>query len=318
MKFRISRIAVALALLALTGMSLMAAPVPASAQSPKQVYAFYFPWWTNDSWGDGRLIDRPANQYDSRDGGAVGRQVGEAMGAGIDGFIVDWYGPQENNLTSQVFNMLLDIAGGAGFKAAAAVDLNGPYANSPDQVLETMNYVVNDRANHPAYLRFNGKPVIYFWNQNKFSVADWKNIRNQVDPNHNTIWVMEGTSTGYLGVFDSLYLFNVAWAGNPGATARQWKNTALRGGGGYYTPTVLPGWDESRMTGRSNPSAIVDRAGGAYLTKSWNGAVSANTTTILITSWNEYFENSYIEPSQSYGTQSLDVLRPLIAAWKAS
>jgi N-acetylmuramoyl-L-alanine amidase len=38
---------------------------------------------------------------------------------------------------------------------------------------------------------------------------------------------------------------------------------------------------------------------------------------ILIVSWNEFMENSHIEPSQLYGTQSLDVLRPLIAAWKA-
>ena len=33
-------------------------------------------------------------------------------------------------------------------------------------------------------------------------------------------------------------------------------------------------------------------------------------------SWNEYLENSHIEPSQAYGTQSLDTLRPLVAAWK--
>src|SRR5690606_14620627 len=39
---------------------------------------------------------------------------------------------------------------------------------------------------------------------------------------------------------------------------------------------------------------------------------------ILIVSWHEFMETSHIEPSQNFGTQSLDVLRPLIAQWKAT
>ena len=38
---------------------------------------------------------------------------------------------------------------------------------------------------------------------------------------------------------------------------------------------------------------------------------------ILVVSWNEYLENSHIEPSQQYGTQALDTLRPLISSWKS-
>ena len=53
-------------------------------------------------------------------------------------------------------------------------------------------------------------------------MADWQNIRAQVDPNRNTIWVAEGTNIGYLSVFDGLYLFNTAWAANPGSVATQW------------------------------------------------------------------------------------------------
>ncbi|KXK21204.1 MAG: putative glycosyltransferase, partial [Chloroflexi bacterium OLB15] len=58
------------------------------------------------------------------------------------------------------------------------------------------------------------------------------------------------------------------------------------------------------------------RNNGQFLTNSWNGAVSSGANAILIVSWNEYIENSHIEPSQVYGTQSLDVLRPLVAAWE--
>lgn len=310
-----------LKLFRITGLSLLIALAvvlqPASAQTGRQVYAFYFGWWTGESWGDGRLIDRPAAQYDSRDSGAIGRQIDEARGAGIDAFIMSWFGPKNDNLTHQVFNMLLDQASARGFKAAASVDMFEPgYNATVDEVLGTLNYLINDRANHPAYLRYDGKPVIYFWNQSRFSTSDWSNIRNQVDPNRSTIWVMEGTDTSYLSVFDGLYLFNTAWSGNPAATASQWMGATQAAGGWFYTPTVLPGWDESLMAGRANPTSPQDRSGGEFLTNSWNGAASSGAGVILIVSWNEYFENSHIEPSQTFGTLALDTLRPLIAAWK--
>jgi hypothetical protein len=248
----------------------------------------------------------------------VGRQIDEAKGAGIDAFIMSWYGPKNGNLTHQVFNMLLDQAGARGFRAAAAVDMFDPaYNGNTGEVLDSLRYLIGDRANHGAYLRYAGKPVIYFWNQGRFSVADWVNIRSQVDPDRNTIWVMEGTNTSYLQVFDGLYLFNTAWSSNPAGTAAAWFANTRAAGGWFYTPTVLPGWDESAMTGRPNPTSNRDRNNGQFLTNSWNGAAASGAGAILIVSWNEYFENSHIEPSQQFGGQALDILRPLIANWKA-
>lgn len=292
--------------------------LPISAQEPRQVWAYYFGWYTGDSWGDGRLQDRPANPYDSRDGGAIARQISEAQSAGIDAFIAAWYGPANGNLTSQTFNALLDIAAGMSFRAGVSVDLGDPgYNATVGDTIGTLQYLIGDRVNHPAYLRYNGKPVIYFWNQSRFSVSDWQAIRDQVDPGHNTIWVAEGTNTAYLSVFDGLYLFNTAWASSPASTANQWARRVQQAGGTFYTPTVHPGWDESALAaGRPNPTSPRARNNGQFLTNSWNGAVSSGANAILIVSWNEYIENSHIEPSQVYGTQSLDVLRPLVAAWK--
>ena len=299
----------------LLGLLVALSALPAAAQEPRQVWAYYFGWWTGESWNDGRLIDRPLNPYDSRDGGAVGRQIDEARSAGIDAFIMSWYGP--GNWVHDVFNMLLDQAAGRGFRAGVSVDMGAEFLTNTGDVVNALNTILGDRANHPAYLRFNGKPVIYFWNQGRFSNADWQAIRNQVDPGRNSIWVAEGTNTGWLNVFDGLYLFNTAWAGNPGSVAASWKNRVAAAGGTFFTPTVLPGWDESALAaGRPNPTSPRARNNGQFLTNSWNGAASSGANPILVVSWNEYLENSHIEPSQAYGTQSLDVLRPLIAAWE--
>lgn len=294
-------------------------PGTTSAQTERrQVYAYYFGWWGDNSWDDGRMIDRPTTSYSSFDAGALGRHIDQAKGAGIDAFVMSWFGPKNNNMTHTVFNTLLDQAAARGFKIGAAVDLvDATYHSTGPEIVESLRYLINDRANHPAYLRYAGKPVIYFYYQARFSVADWANIRAQVDPNRQTIWVAEGTNTAFMPVFDGLYLFNTAWAGDPAAVASQWFAATRGAGGWFYTPTVLPGWDESRMAGRTNPTAPQDRAGGQFLQTSWNGAAASGAGVILIVSWNEYFENSHIEPSQLHGTQALDTLRPLIANWKA-
>lgn len=90
------------------------------------------------------------------------------------------------------------------------------------------------------------------------------------------------------------------------AAAQQYMNATVNAGGSFYTPTVLPGWNESAVAGRENPTSPQDRAGGAFLTNSWNGAASSGAGAILIVSWNEYLENSHIEPSQNFGTLALD------------
>lgn len=316
MKLSIRFIVVLLAVLLVMGQT---DTQPVEAQDGRQVWVYYFGWHTGDSWNDGRLIDHPAaGNYSSQDGGTIDRQISEAQSAGIDAFIMSWFGPKNGNLTNNVLNMLLDTSASKGFHAAASVDMSqGDFNATTGEVLESLTYLVNDRVNHPGYLRYNGKPVIYFWNQGRFSAGEWRDIRNQVDPNHNTLWIAEGTSTALLPIFDGLYLFNTAWAGNPGSIASQYRNRVLSAGGVLYTPTVLPGWDESRIGGRDNATSPRDRDNGDFLRRSWNGAVGSGADVILIVSWNEYLENSHIEPSQTYSSQSLDALRQLVVAWES-
>jgi hypothetical protein len=288
-----------------------------SSQPLRQVYAYYFGWHTPDSWKDGRLIDRPQTLYNSQDPATLDKHIDQAKQTGIDAFVMSWFGPKNNNMTHTVFNMLLDRAAAKGFYAGAAMDMvDGGYNATVDEVVQSMRYLLTDRANHPAYLKFQDKPIIYFWNQGRFTVEQWAQIRVQVDPNRSSVWVMEGVDLKYLSVFEGLYLFNVAWSGNFQATATQWGSKMRAAGGWFYTPTVMPGWDESRFPERTNPTPPKARLGGAFLSNSWKGAVGSGAGIVIIVSWNEFLENSYIEPSQMYGTQALDTLQPLIAEWK--
>ena len=301
----------------------------AQAQSGRQVWAFYMGFWVGEaSWqsqGD-VLTDRPAiGNYDSRDGGVAATHIDQAKSAGIDAFVVSWYGVEDGAVTTAVLNNMLDRAAERGFMVGAVVDIfSSQFNRSPDGLINSLNYLVYDRANHPAYLRYNGKPVIMFAFQNRagFSSQQWQQIRNAVDPNRNTLWIAEGVDGCclYGGAMDGMYAFNIAWANGASSRYVRERNAVRNRGGSLYVATVHPGWDEqliARREGRPNPTSPRDRAGGRFLANSFAGAASAGVDVILIGTWNEFIENSHIEPSVNFGSQSLAVLRPLSADWKA-
>lgn len=324
MKRRFSLLALLVAVVSLFSVAIV------NSQSNRQVWAFYMGFWVGgDSWNwqADVMDDYPAiGPYDSRDPGVGGTQIDQAKSAGIDAFVVSWYGIQDGGTTTPVLNNLLDRAEERGFQVGAALDIfSDQFLRDRQSIIDSLNWLIYQRAGHPAYLRVDGKPVITFVFQGRagFSAEEWQSIRNQVDPDRNTIWIAEGTSGCciYGGAMDGMYAFNLAWANGSSGRYSSERRSALNAGGSLYVPMVHPGWDETKIAareGRGNPTSVRNRNNGQFLANSFNGAVASGADIIMIGTWNEFVENSHIEPSQLYGTQSLDTLRPLVANWKGS
>jgi hypothetical protein len=68
--------------------------------------------------------------------------------------------------------------------------------------------------------------------------------------------------------------------------------------------TVSPGYDDTNLRGDLN--AVVPRgpAGERYIA-TWDSAIAAQPDWVLITSWNEWFEGTHIEPSVGNGDLAL-------------
>jgi len=303
--------------------------VSVQAQGERQVWAFYMGFWVGpDSWNQQAdvLTDYPSiGLYDSKNGGVVATQMQQARSAGIDAFVVSWFGLEDGWTTTAALNTMMDVAGSQGFRIGAVVDMFDPnYNRNKDQLIESLKWLVNGHATNPSYLRYNGKPVIMFAFQGRagFNNAEWQDIRNQVDPNRSTLWIAEGINGCclYGGAMDGMYAFNLAWAnGNSGRYAAERGNVFAQGGT-VYASTIHPGWDEDLIAAREsrdNPTSPRERAEGQFLANSFQGAALAGSDIILVVSWNEFIENSHIEPSQLHGTQALDTLRPLVQQWKA-
>ena len=98
----------------------------------------------------------------------------------------------ENNQTETNFRALLDEAAARGFRIAVDVEVTGPFFGGPGDVQAALAALLATHAQHPAYLRSDGKPVIFFWRQQRFNTGTWQAIRDAVDPGHNSLWIEEG------------------------------------------------------------------------------------------------------------------------------
>jgi len=307
--FRIVSLGCLLALCA----SLFTSIRPAMAASSPPVLAMYYAWYDNNTWGSGKLSDQPAVPYVSADRSTIDRQVTEAQSAGIDGFELDWWGP--GNPTDTNLQTLLSVAGQHGFKVTVDFDLNSPFIHNPGDVTNNLEYLKRYFSD-PAWFQYGGKPVVVFYGIRAYDLGTWGAIRAQADPNHAAEWIGEGDIFSYLNVFDGIHPYSIAWSPDPASQLASYASRTRAFPGKLWMATVMPGYDDTRL-GRTNGFSV-NRQGGAYYSRVWQGAIATHPEIISITSWNEWLEGSQIEPSKSYGNLYLQLTRQYSDQFKSS
>ena len=282
--------------------------VHAQSSSDPLVLAFYYTWFDENTWTYDKLSDLPAQPYASRDRGVMGRQIDQAKGAGIDAFLVAWYGPGGGNQTETNLTAMLDEAQARNFKIGILFETDSPFLGG--DITGALQHALSVHANHPAFLRVDGRPVIFFWHPTNYGIDFWRNVRSQVDPNYSSIWISEGVDTSYLSVFDGHHLYSNTW--NPPADLSYTDGKFARlvdgarqqtGAYKFWVATVMPGYNDVRI--RPGYGFAQDRQGGAYYQQSWQAAIASHPNWIVITSFNEWPEGTYIEPSATFGDQYL-------------
>jgi hypothetical protein len=114
--------------------------------------------------------------YSSADAAQIQRQIADMISRGIDGVVVDWYGP--NNAVDQATKAVMHEAEKhAGFTFAIMIDA-GAMGNacsgcsSQDALTQLLQYVEKTYFGSPAYFTIQGQPVIT--NFNVDGSVDWQ------------------------------------------------------------------------------------------------------------------------------------------------
>lgn len=292
----------------------------AQSASDPLVLAFYYAWFDMNTWNQGLAADLPAQPYASTDRAVMGRQIDEAQRAGIDGFVVAWYGPGGGNQTESNLAALLEEAAARNFRVGILFEGDSPFMPTVGDSTAAMQHAMNVHANHPAYLRVDGHPVFFFWRTQRYDVGTWQAIRNAADPDHNAIWIADGVDTSYLSLFDGHHLYSNTWSPPADLTATNQKfanqvHSARQNTGApkLWVATAMPGYNDILARG----GFAQDREGGGYYGRSWAAAIASNPNWVVITSYNEWLEGSQIEPSQAWGNTFMDLTATYSSQFKS-
>ena len=285
---------------------------PADLSGPT-VLAYYYAWWDPGTFS--HTLFQPPQPYNSDDTGTMQRHIAEAKSAGIDGFVVSWYG--NGDRTDDNFSKLLDLGQGGGF--SATIDFETTHFWGADDVAAQLHAFYDKHINHPALVRYQGRPVIFFWAVSTFDNGTWSAIRSQVDPNHNAVWIADGDNLNVLrgDAWDGISPYAIAWSADPASQLPRWANVARSiAPDKLWNPVVSPGCDDSAARA---PTCVRDRSGGAYYQATWDGALASSPSwAVVVSTFNEWMESTQIEPAVQFGDQYLQITRHNADLFKAS
>jgi hypothetical protein len=278
-----------------------------AAESPIPVLAYYYIWFDTKSW-DRAKSDYPLlGRYNSDDVDVMRQHVQWAKAAGIDGFIVSWKSTDKLNPRLE---KLIQVADEENFKLAIIYQGLDFERNPvpPEQVARDLDFFIDHYADDPAFQIFE-KPLVIWSGTWEFARDEVQNVtlgrRDDL-----LILASERNLVSYKHIADLVDGNAYYWSSvNPDTYPKYPQKLASMGqavhdNGGLWIAPAAPGFNAQMLGGTSR----VERKDGETLRFEMNTALQSSPDAIGLISWNEFSENSHIEPSRNYGSRYLEVL----------
>jgi len=257
------------------------------AQRPL-VGVHYFMWYRPiDGWGNGQTsvpADAPRpliGPYDSSDTDAIVTHIKQMEDAGFDFVLVHivFNGPRTWTNARIFFDRL------SGHRLKAAIVLDGLYTETPAAKAMWVQKVKDEYAGDSHYLRLYGQPLIVLYSALIDFDVPGAILRNMYWAPRYTPGSNSFNSTGRLEPRDWAF-----WAPTPQPLANG------------MVP-VIPGYTDASI-GRPR-TMVFPRDGGRYYSEQWRRALTLRPELIIVYGWNEYFEQTAIEPTTAWGSRYL-------------
>jgi hypothetical protein len=268
--------------------------------------------------------------YDSRNKDVVSWHMRLAKAAGIDAFLVSWWGGA--NVSGKVFeHVILPVAAEEGVKVALCSEL-AQFHHDVVKLAEETSAALRRVKDSPAYLRMEGKPVVYLYQvpfDPKLTPETFSQLRQGVEAEVGPVyWIMDKVSNANNTMTIPSNWLDVAEIPMFGfygtfSIKREWTydrllpdyrrvaEAAHAKGKKVFLP-VHPGHDNSGF--RPDDFFVIPRDNGETLKGYLRLATDVGADVIMLTSFNEWPETTVVEPSSSWADpyQYLKIL----AEWK--
>ncbi len=264
-----------------------------------KIYAHYMPWFGSSSHMN--------VGYRSDDPTQVKKQVEDMISRGIQGAIVDWYGPASALADTSTKLVMKEAEAHPGFTFAIVEDAgalvtaaqrNGCDATS--QLISDLNYIFSTYASSPAYMKVNGKTPVFM-----FGVTGWYEDWSRVEAAlpSNAVLLFRGGEGLRLAASGGAFQWLDINSNNPfdeqiGAqdsfySAASSKSNLVIVGSAYkgFNDTAAE-WSTNRVVDQHCGQTWLDTF--ADIGKHYSS--SNQLSALQIVTWNDYEEGTAIEP----------------------
>jgi hypothetical protein len=266
------------------------------------VFAYYYIWYTPGSWTRAKRDQPLLGPYNSSDSSVIAQHVTWAREAGIDGFIVSW---KHEPRLDKPLELLVREAERQHFKLILlyeGLDFNRNPIGAT-RVAGDLRWFETTYGSNPVFRVF-GPPAVIWSGSSKYTPAEIAAVRSAAKaPSQILLLGSERSAADYVArqqLFDgdAYYWSSADPLNTPGYEERlDGLAKAVAAARGRWIAPVAPGFD-ARLVGGSS---TVERRDGATYRASWATAAVGRPSALGIISWNEFSENSHIEPSKANG-----------------
>lgn len=282
-----------------------ATPPPSAPAVP--VWAYYYIWFDPSSWDRAKSDTPAAGTYTSDERAVMRRHITLARSAGIDAFLVSW---KEGGKLSERLARLVEVSRETGFHLGLVYQ-GLDFARRPielRQVCTDLLAFAEEYGADPVFRIWGERPVVVWTGTDQFTSAEQEKcvapVRDRllVLASSRTIAEWERAAPVFEGNAYYWSSVNPEKSWYPAKLAEM--GTAVHGDGGLWLAPAAPGFDARLVGGKT----VVPRSDGRTLALELDAAVRSRADAIGLISWNEFTENSHVEPSTRYGTTALETL----------
>jgi glycosyltransferase involved in cell wall biosynthesis len=300
-------------------------------------YGWYREGYGNAHWNDtadsGGITDMPLlGYYESTDGELIDQHLSWMEEAGIDFSVlhlhVDDKGCDPHELAA--FDTIFRKAHGGTHRIKFAICLCS-YTDNVQALSATIKMIRSIFVTRESYLRYVEKPVLFiFWPGTKD--GDGTFCQCLADASYDFVRIAatlrlydpRTESMRTFGLFDAFSLYSPLELSAADKWERLWQLAYDRSDAGRLSlqiATVCPGYDDAHLLSHSragNPYRTIGRDNGRIYCRCWDFVFSQKKPPeiVLITSMNEFHENTHIEPCRTYGRLYVDLTRSQILRFR--